>query len=151
MKIFWNIALCAVALVMGTTEVEAEASFPMRPTVHATGPGGSVVEHARRVSNARMSGHVVSVVGRCDSACTLYLSMPPSRICLTPGTSFTFHLPYGARADFNNWAADFMMQSYPQWVRSWIHARGGLSHQPLRMDYAYASRFLPTCGDAMAS
>lgn len=145
MKIFWTIAVCAATLVFGSTGVKADVSVPMRPTVYATGPGGSVIEYARRVSNARIGGHVVRITGRCESACTLFLAMPPSRVCLSRGSSFTFHLPYGARADFNTWAANYMMQSYPQWVRSYIQAHGGLSHRLLRMDYAYASRFLPTC------
>ena len=37
------------------------------------------------------------------------------------------------------------MKKYPDWVRNWIEVQGGLSSRLIKMDYAYASRFIPSC------
>ena len=107
--------------------------------------GGYVVEYAIRVLKTRRAGGFVRFDGACESACTLYLSMPKSRVCVTRNASFGFHLPYGAGARGNQIAADFMMRNYPGWVRGWIAKRGGLKGYIATMTYADASRFLPTC------
>jgi hypothetical protein len=114
--------------------------------VVASGAGGSVVEFARRASTARATGATVQFTSRCQSACTLYLSVPRDYTCIMPGASFTFHRAYGSTRQFNQWATDYMFDRYPAWVRSWIAAHGGLTDRLLRMDYSYASRFIPTCG-----
>jgi len=107
--------------------------------------GGYVIDYAIRVLKMRRSGGFVRFDGACDSACTLYLSMPKSKMCVTRNASFGFHLPYGAGARGNQVAADFMMKNYPGWVRGWIAKRGGLTGYIATMTYADASRFLPTC------
>ncbi|WP_245489593.1 MULTISPECIES: hypothetical protein [unclassified Mesorhizobium] len=107
--------------------------------------GGYVIDYAIRVLKMRRSGGFVRFSGACDSACTLYLSMPKSKVCITQGASFGFHLPYGAGAQGNQVAANFMMKNYPGWVRGWIASRGGLKSSITTMTYADASRFLPTC------
>lgn len=107
--------------------------------------GGYVIDYAIRVLKMRRGGGFVRFDGACDSACTLYLSMPKSRVCVTQNASFGFHLPYGAGARGNQVAADFLMKNYPGWVRGWIAKRGGLKGYIATMTYADASRFLPTC------
>ncbi|PBC02995.1 hypothetical protein CK220_17500 [Mesorhizobium sp. WSM3860] len=107
--------------------------------------GGYVIDYAIRALKMRRSGGFVRFDGACDSACTLYLSMPKSKMCVTRNASFGFHLPYGAGARGNQVAANFMMKNYPGWVRGWIAKRGGLTNSVATMRYADASRFLPTC------
>jgi hypothetical protein len=107
--------------------------------------GGYVIDYAIRALKMRRSGGFVRFSGACDSACTLYLSMPRSKVCITQSASFGFHLPYGAGARGNQVAANFMMKNYPGWVRGWIAKRGGLKSSIATMTYADASRFLPTC------
>jgi len=107
--------------------------------------GGYVIDYAIRVLKMRRSGGAVRIDGACDSACTLYLSMPRSKVCVTHNASFGFHLPYGAGARGNQVAAEFLMKNYPGWVRGWIARRGGLKGYIATMTYADASRFLPTC------
>jgi len=107
--------------------------------------GGYVIDYAIRALKMRRSGTFVRFNGSCDSACTLYLSMPKSKVCITQSASFGFHLPYGAGARGNQVAANFMMKNYPGWVRGWIAKRGGLKSSIATMTYADASRFLPTC------
>jgi hypothetical protein len=141
--VFLGLALASLAF--SPAPAEAQVSPDTRTMLVATGPGGNVIDFARRVSSARLGGHWVAFSGRCESACTLFLSLPATSTCITPGTSFTFHRPYGATEDFNSWAADFMLTNYPGWVRNWIASQGGLTDQPLRMDYAYAARFIPPC------
>jgi hypothetical protein len=62
-----------------------------------------------------------------------------------PGSSFLFHSAYGARPDVNRFATEFMMSQYPAWVQAWIQRNGGMTRRTIRMDYAYASRFMRTC------
>ncbi|MGX9145476.1 hypothetical protein [Mesorhizobium sp. 128a] len=107
--------------------------------------GGYVIDYAIRALKMRRSGTFVRFNGSCDSACTLYLSMPRSKVCITQNASFGFHLPYGVSARGNQVAANFMMKNYPGWVRGWIAKRGGLKSSIATMTYADASRFLPTC------
>ncbi|TPL96858.1 hypothetical protein FJ960_25490 [Mesorhizobium sp. B2-3-11] len=145
--------LAALAL-MGALIPASSAQELLRPRIHPGAAnvktisgdrGGYVIEYAIRVLKMRRSGGFVRFSGACDSACTLYLSMPMSKVCVTQGASFGFHLPYGADARGNQVAANFMMKNYPAWVRGWIAKRGGLKNSIATMTYADASRFLPTC------
>ena len=113
--------------------------------------GGYVMTYALRMLKLKQSGRQVQFRGSCDSACTLYLALPSSRVCVTPQASFNFHLPYGASGSGNRIAASYMLGQYPGWVRSWISSRGGLSHNLISMKYAQASKFLPTCRVAARS
>lgn len=115
-------------------------------SVIATGSGGNIIEYAQLVASIRNESIEVRFRGRCDSACTLFLSLPPSRTCITPGTTFAFHRAYGAEEDFNEWGTDYLLHRYPDWVQAWILARGGLTDRLMRMDYSYASQFLTVCG-----
>lgn len=110
--------------------------------------GGNLVKYAQKVSRARVDNVQVKFNGRCASACTLYLSLSPSQTCITRGAKFLFHRAYGARSDVNAWGTRYMVEKYPQWVRSWISQNGGLTHQPLEMSYSYASKHLRKCNSA---
>ncbi len=107
--------------------------------------GGQVIHYALKMLRLKEAGHSVRFSGRCDSACTLYLALPRSKTCVSPGASFGFHLPYGASRAGNQVAAQYLLSSYPGWVRSWIADKGGLKSQIKTMGYGYASQFLPTC------
>jgi len=107
--------------------------------------GGHVIRYALKVAKAKQSGQRVAIGGRCASACTLYLSMPKAKMCVSKGAQFAFHMPYGASSRSNRLAAAYMMRKYPSWVRSWISRNGGLRSRMITMNYAYASKFLPTC------
>ena len=117
----------------------------------ATGPGGNVIEYARMASNARLRNTNVRFTGQCASACTLFLSVPSTRSCITRGTSFVFHSARGSNRAFNNWGTEYLMTQYPSWVQSWINANGGLDRRLLHMDYRYAAQFIPTCNTRMTS
>jgi hypothetical protein len=121
-------------------------AFPkLTPLTISGDRGGYVIEYALRMLKLKQSRRQVEFRGSCDSACTLYLALPRSQVCLESQSSFMFHLPYGATGSGNQMAASFMMRSYPVWVRNWINAKGGLSGRPLSMSYSVASKYLPTC------
>ncbi|MCS6623233.1 hypothetical protein N0B44_09945 [Roseibacterium beibuensis] len=132
-------------LAVGVPAEADRVTFNRDYVIVASGNGGSVIDYARRASQVRATGATVQFSGRCQSACTLYLSAPRQNVCLMPGASFTFHAAYGSNPDFNRWATNYMLDRYPSWVQAWIAAHGGLSRRLLRMDYSYASRFIPTC------
>jgi hypothetical protein len=112
--------------------------------------GGEVIVYALRVLKLKRAGSFVAITGRCASACTLHLALPTSKMCVGRNVSFAFHLPYGSSERSNRVAASYLMRSYPNWVRRWIAAQGGLSSRMITMEYAYASRFLPTCNPRQA-
>jgi hypothetical protein len=110
--------------------------------------GGNLVEYARMVTRARNANTFVRFQGQCASSCTLFLSLRSSQTCISRGASFVFHRAYGAQEDFNQWGTEYLIERYPDWVRRWINANGGLTSRLIRMDYAYASQFLRPCGRA---
>lgn len=107
--------------------------------------GGQIIDYALSVSHAEQTHARVSIRGSCDSACTLYLGLPRNQICVAHGGLFRFHLPFGSSGRGNQLAANYMIRSYPGWVRHWIGAQGGLSHNLITMNYSYANKFLKTC------
>jgi hypothetical protein len=107
--------------------------------------GGDLIKYAQRVSRARKESKQFAIDGRCASACTLFLSLEASNICVTPKASFLFHRAYGAKRDVNQWGTDYLNKQYPAWVKTWISERGGLTNQLLKMDFDYASQFMKTC------
>jgi hypothetical protein len=107
--------------------------------------GGYVISYALKMMKLRESGRLVRFLGRCASACTLYLALPREQTCVSSGATFRFHAPYGGHRSGNAFMAAYMLKSYPDWVRSWIRENGGLSSRMIVMDYSYASQFMQTC------
>jgi len=110
-------------------------------------PRGRIVNFALRVAELRAADEPVRFDGACDSACTLYLSLPVEQLCVTPRTSFGFHLPYGVGAQENVVAANYLFSQYPDWVRQWIKEHGGLAHTIMRMGADEVVKHLPTCAE----
>lgn len=140
-----GLATLAVGMLIVTETASALPKFSSAMTIRAD-RGGEVITYAIRMKELQEAGRDVRFSGPCDSACTLYLALPRSQTCITQGASFGFHLPYGASARGNRVAAEYMLRQYPGWVKSWIQRKGGLSSGIKRMDYAHASKYLPTCG-----
>lgn len=113
--------------------------------------GGVIGDYAVRSASYRRSETRVNFTGRCDSACTLFLSLSPSQICVSEGAYFRFHLPQSPSPGIAVAAGRFLMRSYPAWVRTYITSHGGLSDRLLTVDYSYASRFIKTCPSIVAS
>lgn len=111
--------------------------------------GGDLVNYSQRVSRARHNNTHVSFKGKCQSACTMFLSLPAQQTCIARGASFSFHRAYGSNKEMNAWGTRYMLKSYPTWVAQWIDRNGGLSNKLIHMDYSYASKFLPSCTQAI--
>lgn len=107
--------------------------------------GGSLYHYAWKVAQASADGTRVRIRGKCKSACTLYLSLPPDQVCIHRGASFSFHRAHGASATANRMGTEYMLSKYPEWVRNWIRAKGGLSANLKKMHYSYVSRFVRPC------
>lgn len=99
--------------------------------------GGNVASYEMQVRELEGSGTWVQVEGFCDSACTLILRH--DEICVHPGASFGFHRATNADA------TAYLLHQYPEWVSRWIDDHGGLTGAIKRMNFEYASQFVPTC------
>ena len=104
-----------------------------------------MIDYAIKAKKLESAGREVKFAGKCKSACTLLMSLPKNKTCVTKSASFGFHLPYGSSRENNLIAANYMMRKYPGWVRSWIRANGGLTSGIKRMSYSYASQYMKTC------
>jgi hypothetical protein len=83
--------------------------------------GGRVVEYNARWAGYAQRGVSVRVIGPCKSACTILIGhIPRNRICVTPAARFGFHLAKLPHATAMIWNA------YPEDIKGWINARGGL-------------------------
>ena len=109
-----------------------------------------MVSYALQMMKLRDNGAKLKFAGRCDSACTIYLALPRNQTCITPDASFGFHAPSAATPQASLLAQDYLLETYPSWVKSWIASRGGLSKEIMTMDYAYASQFLDRCDQQFA-
>jgi hypothetical protein len=127
-----------------------QASYGPQATIYSN-PGGRIIDFALQSAKYRESGKLVKFAGQCDSACTLFLGLPRNQMCVAPGASFRFHAPVSANARAALKAKQYLLRKYPGWVRSYIAQRGGLTRNLITMDYAVASRYLPSCGRTVAS
>ncbi len=142
------IAMTAFAAVLACVPMHSAAAPFYTPNHIVTvrgDRGGVMLKYALRVKKLERRGSLVRIGGRCDSACTLYLGMPTKQVCLLPGATFRFHMPYGSTKRNNQIAADFMMRNYPGWVRSWINSKGGLTRGLKTMGYGYAVKHVKPC------
>lgn len=94
--------------------------------------GGEVSRFLKLFDGVRKTGDSVVIDGPCLSACTLVLSIVPSRrICVTHRATLGFHaarlIDRHGRLHSEPRATELMYQSYPTAVRGWIDRHGGLS------------------------
>ena len=108
-------------------------------------PGGEIIEFALKVAKIKAGVKQVRFTGKCDSACTLYLSLPAERLCATARASFGFHLPRGVSAAQIAFARNYLWNAYPVWARDWITAHGGLTDRIIRMPARTIRQHLPAC------
>ena len=122
-KLGWTLKTIAIGLFAATL-----TALPANAETVSGNPGGQIVTFATYIAQtARRRRAGSDFDGACDSACTLYLSLPVEQLCVTPRASFGFHLPYGVGARQHAVAANYLLSQYPDWVRQWIDEHGGLS------------------------
>lgn len=109
----------------------------------ADSPGGNLSGTMATLAEAFICETEFVISGECYSGCTLYLTLPPERICLTEEALFFFHGPamdrdlyeaiYGTKAteeivETNRiYATNYMMNVYPEWLRPWLEESGALN------------------------
>jgi len=102
--------------------------------------GGSVAAYDARWSSLAAQGASVRIVGPCQSACTVLLGhIPRSRICVMPQAGLGFHLANLKSAQATLWAA------YPEDIRGWINAHGGLTPTLMWMQAPDIFRYFRRC------
>jgi hypothetical protein len=94
--------------------------------------GGRIGTYVDKYQGLRTSGEPVIIDGLCASACTIVLgAVSPDKICVTSHAELGFHAAwdFGAngRAVTNTEATHMLYSMYPQAVKRWIAARGGLT------------------------
>lgn len=147
------VRLLSIAALVTAIAAPAMA-YPFKRTIPLTiygDRGGQVIRYALQAKRMERDNRSMRFAGRCDSACTVYLSMPKRLTCVSQGAAFGFHLPYGSSPKGNAVAAQYMMRNYPGWVRNWIYANGGLTNQIKVMDYSHARRFLKPCANTISA
>jgi hypothetical protein len=100
--------------------------------------GGYVVQYGLAVLKASPSEEI-RIMGRCMSACTLWLEHP--RVCIGKRASLVFH------AATTKSGTDYLMRSYAKTpgLVAWIEARGGLSRRLITMNAKVARGYVRKC------
>jgi hypothetical protein len=138
--------LFMAATLLGCTVAKAAEDLDTGVQVIIAGDtGGNIVKYALQAAAYKSARSTLQVNGNCDSACTIYLSLPANQICVTPTANFRFHAPMAANKRAALAAHDFVRGKYPKWVTAWIDSNGGLTAKLITMDFAYARKHLPVC------
>jgi hypothetical protein len=98
-------------------------------TVLYNEPGGDYWEHWYRFKKVADSGDDVEIRGACQSGCTLVMiHVPNDRLCFGEGASLQFHVARDAKTGTPSpeFTQDKMINQYPQDIRTWILAKGGV-------------------------
>ena len=135
--------MACTATIAALALFAASASAEVRITWHT---GGNTDEYTRRVDALRRSGERVVIDGRCDSACTLHLTLPRQQVCVTGRAAFTFHALADSQTGLPRLReTQDLFRAYPQPIQSWISQHGGLTHVPVTLNGNAMLRILPRC------
>jgi len=142
----WSIlrrVLFAITVTLFATPASAEIRI-------LASPGGRVGPFLQLFEQVRASGERVVIDGPCLSACTLVLmSLPRSRICVTPRAILGFHAAtsrdFFGRKVYEPEATGVVLAAYPPRVRDWIVRRGGLSSHMLLLRGRELAAMYPRC------
>jgi hypothetical protein len=148
------LATIAVTLMAAALSGFTPPKWSLPPPIPTTGTiyveghkawweGGSIPDFERMVDGAIARGQSVVINDVCTSACTLWLKMPPGRICTTgDNIPFLFHYV----TDFGDRplpaATRSLLSKYPENVRAAIKAKGGLTAKLVRV---MAVDVIPLC------
>lgn len=107
--------------------------------------GGEIVAYWKQVQAAAHVKERIRFDGPCRSACTLFLMLPRKQVCATPRVQFWFHKPWGGTPADNQQNEQWMLATYPGWVRDWILDHGGLSKSWMIMDRYVILKHMRKC------
>jgi hypothetical protein len=112
--------------------VDVPARPKLAPPITITGDNGGWLQTYYLRFRAQVErGATFRIDGRCASACTLVLAYP-ERVCATKRAVLGFHEARNRDGTRNQKVTDAMMTEYPEPVRDYIAAHGGLP-APTRM------------------
>jgi hypothetical protein len=116
--------------------------------------GGLIDTYVQRFSRIRDSGARIMVDGQCLSACTLVLAfVPRERICVTPNAVFGFHSAWSYDAQggeaLDQKATQSLWDMYPERIRQWIRANGGLHQRMIYLRGRQLAAFYPICSPGL--
>jgi hypothetical protein len=138
-------AKAAIYRPVSNSDAISVARGPQNPIEIGNDSGGLVAAYAMRMYQLEETKDAVKFVGRCDSACTLFLALPRDQTCVSSGAYFRFHAPSAPTETAAREVQYYMMRKYPKWVQNWINSRGGLTGQLITMDFGYANKYLRVC------
>jgi hypothetical protein len=140
-----------IALIVGlfvpltmSLAVAHDTAQPKSVDIHDEN-GGAIIDYAMRLAEYREGDVKVRITGRCDSACTLFLSLPTRQLCISENAYFRFHAPIDDENKIDPVAIELMMRKYPEWVKTWIAERDGLDSRLLTMTSEQARPHVPPC------
>ena len=105
---------------------------------------------SRKLEALRNSGERVAIDGPCLSACTMVLGViPRDRICVTSRARLGFHAAWNPGQNgqpvTSPAATKFLMNIYPEHVKTWIKGRGGLQRRMIVLSGPELAAMYPTC------
>jgi hypothetical protein len=123
--VFYNFLDCH-----GAPAGEWQGDLPAKKTtVLYDEKGGDIKAHWHRFRLLAESGDDVEIRGECPSACTLVMAhIPHDRLCFAEGASLGFHVSRNASTGMPEpeYTQINMINQYPQDIRAWIIAKGGV-------------------------
>lgn len=140
-----HIRLIAITVSVCLVSVMPALSFVPQNLEIRADFGGEISLYGARVASARERNASVKFGGPCESACTLYLSLPADQLCITKDARFGFHAASGSSKAASETASAFLMAKYPRWVTAWIKRNGGLDAEMIYMDHSYAAKHIDYC------
>jgi hypothetical protein len=116
--------------------------------------GGVIDTYVQKFTLVRDSGERIVVDGQCLSACTLVLALVPrERICVTPNAVFGFHSAWSYDAQggeaVNREATQSLLNMYPEQIRRWIRANGGLHQKLVYLRGRQLAGLYPVCSPGL--
>jgi hypothetical protein len=95
--------------------------------------GGRIDQHIERWKALAASGDDVEIRSFCYSACTLVTAyIPKKRLCFSFTAVLAFHLARFPNGEPSIEVSRWMFNAYPEDIRAWLRAKGGLEKMPLQ-------------------
>jgi hypothetical protein len=110
--------------------------------------GGLLMEFIAQKERWIANKTEVQIHGRCESACTVYLSMPKELVCVGKNARIGVHRPWFDRPPgpgLQREADRILLNNYPKWMRQWIKKTGGLKKAIVYVPNSLLNKHVRTC------
>jgi hypothetical protein len=133
----WQVVMAAIVAAI----LMAGATIARTETIQvADDHGGFVYLYQQKWEKLAAQKANIRIVGICASACTLLTGyFPRNDICVTPDAALGFH------AGTFPFVTDTLMQIYPEDIRKWIDAHGGLTFQLIWLQRPEIYKYFRKC------